>query len=224
MPEWGVKAMFLMKTALWRFVQGFAAGGIATLLVLYLMSVYGLPGRDTVAVSGALLLHWCRENLGFSVIAFGLCAILFCMYLARLAAVLRQERPLLNRVESLEAKLDLIINLFFGIGVIWTAIGMRNALLVSLSGLDAASAARLGAFAILQRLIEGGMLVALSTTIVGGLGGYLLRLIKMWAVGAGLAQVYAHQEHQAAHAITERLDTITVLLSKRREAGAGSLS
>ncbi len=216
--------MVRIQTAVWRFFQGFAAGGILTLLALYFISVFGMPGRDSIARSGALLLNWSRENLGFSVIAFGLCAVLFCVYLVRLSAVLHQASPSLNRIEALESKLDLLINLFFGIGVIWTAIGMRNALLVSLSGLDAASAARMGAFVILQRLIEGGMLVALSTTIVGGLGGYLLRMIKMWTVGAPLADVYARQDDQAARAITDRLDTIAGLLNRQREAGAGLLS
>ena len=62
--------------------------------------------------------------------------------------------------------------LFFGIGVIWTAIGMRSALIVGLSDLDSAMAAQLGSFEILRRLIQGGILLALSTTIFGAVGGY----------------------------------------------------
>ena len=52
-------------------------------------------------------------------------------------------------------EVDIWINLFFGIGVIWTAIGMRGALLEGLGDLNSQSAARLGAFSILQRLVDG---------------------------------------------------------------------
>jgi hypothetical protein len=208
-------------TALLRFIQGVVFGGIATLLVLYLSRMYL---NNTMGATGAMLLNWCRDNLGMSVIFFGICAVLFTVYLVCLVAMLRHANPAINKIEALESKLDLLINLFFGIGVIWTAIGMRNALLIALSGLDAAEAARMGAFVILQRLVDGGMLVALSTTIVGGLGGYIMRMIKLWVAGAGLAALYERYEHQAAADITTRLDAIAELLQQRTEGDAGSLS
>ena len=62
---------------------------------------------------------------------------------------------------------------------------MRNALLVSLGSMDAETAARKGAFSILTQLVDGGILLSLSTTIVGGIGGYFMRMIKAWTAGPG---------------------------------------
>ena len=85
---------------------------------------------------------------------------------------------------------DIWTNLFFGIGVIWTAIGIRSALLSAVGDLDAGTAAELGAFSILQRLVDGGILLALSTTIFGAVGGYLLRVLKAIVVGVQLQAYY----------------------------------
>ena len=38
--------------------------------------------------------------------------------------------------------------------------------------------------------VDGGILVALSTTIFGGIGGYLLRVAKTLSVGARLRRYY----------------------------------
>jgi len=94
---------------------------------------------------------------------------------------------------------DIWTTLFFGTGVIWTAIGMRSALLFALG--DRESAISLGAFAMLERMIDGGILLALSTTIFGGIGGYLMRIYKTVSLGAGLQRCY----DQAARADTSRM-------------------
>jgi hypothetical protein len=39
-------------------------------------------------------------------------------------------------------------------------------------------------------MIDGGILLALSTTIFGGIGGYLMRVYKTIALGAQLQQQY----------------------------------
>jgi len=75
--------------------------------------------------------------------------------------------------------------LFFGVGVVWTAIGMRSALLSALGGLDQSAAAELGAFEILRRLVDGGILLALSTTIVGVVPS--IELVIYCAVGGRLS-------------------------------------
>ena len=64
---------------------------------------------------------------------------------------------------------DIWTTLFFGTGDIWTAIGMRSALIFALGDRDVAL--QDGAFAMLERMIDGGILLALSTTIFGGIGG-----------------------------------------------------
>ena len=63
---------------------------------------------------------------------------------------------------------------------------MRNSLLVALGGLDAETAASKGAWYILRQLVDGGILLALSTTIVGGVGGYIMKVIKTWCVSKKL--------------------------------------
>ena len=42
----------------------------------------------------------------------------------------------------------------------------------------------------LERMIDGGILLALSTTIFGGVGGYLMRVYKTIKLGARLQQRY----------------------------------
>jgi len=49
---------------------------------------------------------------------------------------------------------------------------------------------QLGAFAVLKRLVDGGILLALSTTIFGGVGGYLMRVYKSMTLGAALQRRY----------------------------------
>ena len=42
----------------------------------------------------------------------------------------------------------------------------------------------------LERMVDGGILLALSTTIFGGVGGYLMRVYKTVTLGAELQQQY----------------------------------
>lgn len=58
-----------------------------------------------------------------------------------------------------------------------------------------------GAFAMLERMIDGGILLALSTTIFGGIGGYLMRVYKTITLGARLQRRY----DQAARADTSEM-------------------
>jgi len=86
----------------------------------------------------------------------------------------------LASIYSLDTRTDMAITTFFGIGVIYTAIGMESALLTALGGIRGAEdAARQGAWEILRKLVDGGLILALSTTICGGIGGYALRLLKL---------------------------------------------
>ena len=109
-------------------------------------------------------------NLRGSLFPFVVVAILYVWRLRQLRRYLDHPAPLIERVLRQEQILDLCANLFFGVGVIWTAIGMRAALLHALGSPLAISGE--SAFTVLQRLVDGGILLALSTTIVGGFGGY----------------------------------------------------
>ena len=97
--------------------------------------------------------------------------------------------PDLRVVVKLDQLSDVWINLFVGIGVIWTAVGMRSALQAALG--DPGDALSDSAGSVLHKLVDGGILLALTTTIVGGVGGYLMRLVKTMVVGARLQTFYS---------------------------------
>jgi hypothetical protein len=65
----------------------------------------------------------------------------------------------------------------------------------------------------LERLVDGGILVALSTTIVGGVGGYLMRLVKAMLVGAALHEYYRAQERGDLRDIVASLARIEASLA-----------
>ena len=195
------------------FLRGLLAG-ILTAAVLGAAIIYILNMHSIIAVSVISMpsvqsiLGWAYANLRLSIIAFALTAALFVFHLIQLRKLLAEAAPDIRRISQVDHLLDIWINLFFGIGVIWTAIGMRAALLQSIGGLDADAAARLGAFAILKRLVDGGILLALSTTIFGGAGGYLMRVIKSVVVGSRLRDCFYRLNQARANQVLDRLASI----------------
>ncbi len=175
-----------------RFLKGFVTGatgaliaGVALLFALTQWQLVELPGphqADPVAWFG-----WAFHNLGWSIPVFTLLVIAFAVTLSRLNEALERDEPI-SRIVQLDQLADTWTTLFFGTGVIWTAIGMRSALIFALGDRDVAMSS--GAFAMLERMIDGGILLALSTTIVGGIGGYLMRVYKTMSVGSELTHRY----------------------------------
>ena len=106
---------------------------------------------------------------------------------------------------------DVLIHVFIGIGVIWTAIGMRNALVATLAMPDTLGG---NASHVLGSLVDGGILLALSTTIVGAIGGYLMRLFKTVSLGALLTGYYREQSAQPVESALSRLGNIERLLEQ----------
>ncbi len=209
-----------MKQNVWlRFVQGLGFGALAAVFLGFIL-LYTLSVTNVIAVyvpslpDFYIILDWTYKNLRLSVIPFSLCLLLYGYSLARLKRGLKTHGAAPQDIAQLEHMLDLWINLFFGIGVIWTAIGMRSALLASVGELDPVRAAELGAFTILQRLVDGGIILALSTTIVGGIGGYLLRVFKAMTVGARLQDYYAKLSMGQAVEICRKLYSIEDHLAK----------
>jgi hypothetical protein len=154
-------------------------------------------------------LSWTYENLRRSIVPFFITLLFYTGSLLRLKHYLRSRSVSVEKIAQTDHLVDIWINLFFGIGVIWTAIGMRGALLEGLGDLNAQSAAKLGAFSILQRLVDGGILLALSTTIFGAVGGYMLRLIKSLTVGAQVKAYYnrlAEKQADSVHTILSSID------------------
>ena len=174
------------------FLRGLAAGALGTLLgasaALYTMSRLGwIHFADSPIVSPGDWLHWAYTNLGSSIPVFAGLLLAYFITLGRLRKALDADRPI-NQIVHLDHLTDIWTTLFFGAGVIWTAIGMRSALIFALG--DRASAMEQGAFAMLERMVDGGILLALSTTIFGGVGGYLMRVYKTVTLGTRLQGRY----------------------------------
>lgn len=208
-----------------RFLTGLVGGiclGFAALLAfsLWLGTDYAATDHSSVRVLLAHLLQLVQRNLRGSVYPFTVLLIAYLVLLKRLHDLLAQPRPRLDRVVSHEQLLDLCATLFFGVGVIWTAVGMREALMHGLG--DPGGATGAGAFTILQRLVEGGILLALSTTIVGGIGGYLMRALKSVSLGRQLLSLYMQEGERPSAANLAALQRIEGLLLRKtpaRESG-----
>jgi hypothetical protein len=108
--------------------------------------------------------------------------------------------------------MDVFITLFFAIGVLFTAWGLQNALVSALGGVSKMEASRLGAWGILRRLVDNGILIALWTTIVAGAGGYLMRLAKYLFLGSELNRVALSSRKE------ERTELVTLLESIKHHA------
>ncbi len=175
-----------------RFLEGLSAGALGSLIVtsaiLYVMQRGELIRfEEGLVPNPSTWLNWVYDNLGSSLPVFAGLLLAYLWSLARLQNYLHTERPI-EQIVQMDQLTDTWTTLFFGTGVIWTAIGMRSALIFALGEPD--DAVREGAFAVLKRLVDGGILLALSTTIFGGIGGYLMRVYKSIALGAQLQQRY----------------------------------
>jgi hypothetical protein len=165
------------------FVFGAAAGAVLAVVALGVAGSGMAVGADAAPVG-----LWLQLNLGHSAWLFSLVLSLYAANLSRLGRLLAGD-PDLKRIVKLDQLSDVWINLFVGIGVIWTAVGMRSALQAALG--DPGGALSDSAASVLHRLVDGGILLALTTTIVGGVGGYLMRLVKTMVVGARLQAFYS---------------------------------
>ncbi len=191
-------------------VLGVLLSLITGLIVLYLLVVLDVVSISVLATPQFQAVdEWIRRNLGLSVLPFAITLSLYCYSLRALAGRLNKQSPQ-NEVAQLEHLTDVWTSLFFGVGVIWTAIGMRSALLHALG--DPAVAAQSGAFAILTRLVDGGILTALTTTIVGGVGGYLMRVLKSSYLGMRLNRYYEQEERRHAARVEQLLGDIKASL------------
>ena len=193
-----------------RFMRGFAGGAVGTLVgggaLLYVLSRY-----EIIAFAGHRVpslgswLDWAYMNLGSSIPVFAALLLAFFFTLARLRRLLETGGSI-NRIVQLDQLTDIWTTLFFGTGVIWTAIGMRSALIFALGDPDASI--NEGAFAILERMVEGGILLALSTTIFGGIGGYLMRVYKAIGLGTRLQARYDEEARADTSSMRDSLQRI----------------
>ena len=207
------------------FIQGVGAGA-AVALVSSVLLVYLLDRNDIFlmtlgnAPDVQSWVDWTYVNLGSSIPVFAVVFVLFFYHVRQLRRRLESGSPV-NEVAQTDHLTDTWTSLFFGVGVIWTAIGMRSALLYALG--DPETTVQAGAFAVLQRMVDGGILLALSTTIFGGIGGYLMRVFKTVSVGSELQQYYdetAREESARIQTVLESIDTnLQSLATGRTEEG-----
>ena len=210
---------FAPSSVTWGFGWGAGTGIVLTLIALLIVS----PPDPALASSRESLGAWLDANLGHSVWLFALILTVFLMNLTRLNKLLDGTGygPGFTEVVELDQLLDVWIHLFVGIGVIWTAVGMRSALQAALG--DPGEALVDSAGSVLQKLVDGGILLALTTTIVGGVGSYLMRLGKAMTVGARLNTYYeAHGRQDMGELIevTRRLEAAVLQAEAGREHAA----
>ena len=179
------------------FILGLIIGLLFVLLLIFSLNLGGLiVFTGDVAELTHQIFYWLETNLGWSIPLFISVLSGFVFYLYQLKCLLNTSEPLVSLIELEDKnhKLDKLVSIFFGIGVLWTAIGMRTALTAALGDMDSEMASSLGAWEILSRLVDGGILQAPSTTIVGGAGGYLMIIIKQWSVKKQISQIYRNLE------------------------------
>lgn len=199
------------------FFKGLASGAIGSMIgaaaILFVLSRGELVSFSSATQSGVNgWLSWLVSNLGWSLPVFALLFGAFAISLVRLRKKLEADRPT-TEIVQLDHMAETWTTLFFGTGVIWTAIGMRSALLFALGDPDAT--AQQGAFAVLERMVDGGILLALSTTIFGGAGGYLMRVYKSVALGNELQQHYERAAREDSTNMNNTLERIEQHLTRR---------
>jgi hypothetical protein len=198
-----------------KYLHDVMVGAITTSIVIYILNLSGVLIFSFPQYPGVqLAMTWVYENLHYSVIAFSIVFILYTYHLAKLNSLLNEKTFRPAKIMQTEHMVEIWSGLFFGIGVIWTAIGMRSALLSALGGLNAETAAQQGAFVILQRLVDGGILLSLSTTIFGGIGGYLMRTYKTIKTGSKMQIFYTQMQQKTEERLFQHLINIELKISE----------
>jgi hypothetical protein len=177
-----------MDTPKRRFLGGLVTGVVVTGLPTLIVGLSAVDVAGSVALQDrvAAAMAWIWNNLGFSLPVFGVVLVLYCVSLGHLRdALSRSAAP--DEVRQADQMSDIWTSLFFGVGVVWTAIGMRGALVQALTGVGG------DGVEVLERMVDGGILLALSTTIFGGIGGYLMRVWKAISLGTALARYYERE-------------------------------
>jgi hypothetical protein len=134
------------------FVRGLTSGAFGSFVGASAI-LYVLSRTEHVTFSGRRLpaldswVDWAYTNLGSSIPVFAALLLAFFVTLGRLHRFLDDRRPI-NEIVQLDHLTDIWMTLFFGTGVIWTAIGMRSALIFALGEPD--ETMQQGAFAMLK--------------------------------------------------------------------------
>lgn len=112
-----------------------------------------------------------------------------------------------ERIRHCENGLDLFITLLFAIGVTYTALGLSEGLVRALD-LSRGEAVQIGAWGILRRLVDQGILIALWTTIFGAVSGYAMRLAKFAVAGKDLLRFEQALDAAARHEFFAAIEAV----------------
>lgn len=186
-------------------------GILATVLALFFIYLFSELGMIAIIGTGwlnhtlAMLKGYLGYSIPFFIIALIGCAYYFLRLMDSLGSYKTDSETHVSLVPYYNSGVDNFIVLFFAIGVLFTAWGLQNALESALGGMTKTQAGQIGAFGILKRLVDNGILIALWTTVVGGAFGYFFRLLKFLCAGKKLNAYSAWKKEQEKQAFIDQL-------------------
>ncbi len=218
--QWINRLSFLGFVVLVAFLT--VLGVALSWLTMSYLGVVDFHGLDWVVNT----LNTLSRYLGYSVLFFIPVLVAYAVFFGLLWSGLNRferDASVMENLRFYNAGVDLSIRLFFAIGVLFTAWGLQNALVSALGDVSKSEAARLGAWGILKRLVDHGILVALWTTIVGGAGGYLMGVLKFLFLGRDLNRFSGWQQEQEKQAFFEALAAIRSDVARIERRTNGSI-
>lgn len=189
----------------------------------YLIRAHAEKLVDAVASSGDLpaVYRWLVVNLGASVVPFLMIGTAYAVTLQHVRRRLSAPDALTRAAASWVGTLQLWSACFFGVGVLWTAIGMREALLHALGGLGQTAEPSVTAFVLMTRLVDGGVLTALTTTIVGGAGAYLMNVLTQLSVTLPVQRLMEARQRGHDAQVLQLLQRLTEARADHGQRGTG---
>jgi len=192
-------------TLLWP-AAAFIAGMVIAVMADAMAIVSGSASDSVIA--------WVQTNLGLSAVVFLLVLLFIGHTLNALINALGECELDPTRIFYLENQYDIGASLLFGTGVLFTAVGIRDALTEAILPGQAATSPT----DVLGALVSGGILSALTTTIVGGALGYGARLLKNVVVGAELERFHSLCVDRAGARQEQLLQNIHSLLKEMQDS------
>ena len=193
-------------------------------LIIYLLHISGLViiAREFPVLKGYLVFSKeIARGMGSSVLFFAINVLWFLLVLRKLRCEVRSSTRNIPEIQFLDNYCNMLVNLSFAIGIFYTAFGMVRALYITLSGLTQEVAESLGAWEILRSLVDGGIIMALVTTMAGLVLGYGMRIIKYRSVGREILRIASAEAREQINDFKRILADIQETLL-RIERGGGT--
>ncbi len=186
---------------------------VVYIFILYLLNLFGI----IIFVNRFSIFQEYIAELGGSIYFFSGNIILYAIACLMLSQTLSRKSTDYHEINFWNTAANLSVSLFFGIGVLYTAVGMQRAFHLTLGNINQDMATSMGPWGVLERLVNGGLLMALITTIVGGALGYTLRLIKFMVFGKKLIIIKNEHDNLNSLRIIEQLSVIENIISKKKQ-------